>query len=185
MAELKRLPRSKVLDAPYMEVRQSAALASCRPTRQPVQDEPARRLPTRRFPMDRRKFIALGSIASTLAVPAIGRAATMGGADTKLPNLVFTEQDPGHWGALEKLHVPQTETMGDTLKVTTPHPMSEPHYIVSHTVVLEGGKFLSRKTFNWKDKPVSEHKLPMGYKGRIYVTSTCNLHDFWVKEIDI
>ncbi len=88
--------------------------------------------------MNRRKFIALGSIASTLAVPAIGRAATMGGADTKLPNLVFTEQDPGHWAALEKLHVPQTETMGDTLTVTTPHPMSEPHYIVSHTVVLEG-----------------------------------------------
>ncbi|MEJ2630717.1 MAG: desulfoferrodoxin family protein [Acidihalobacter sp.] len=136
--------------------------------------------------MNRRHFIALGGIAgAAAALPAVGHAASMGGPYTQLPNLVFTAEDPGHWAALEKLHVPEVESMGGMLKVTTPHPMSEPHYIVSHTVVLEGGKFLGRKTFNWRDKPVSEHKLPTGYKGKVYVTSTCNLHDFWVKEIGV
>lgn len=71
------------------------------------------------------------------------------------------------------------------LHIHTPHPMSEAHYIVSHTVVLKDGKFLDRKTFNWKDKPASVHTLPEGYKGLVRVTSTCNLHDFWVKEIHV
>jgi superoxide reductase len=51
--------------------------------------------------------------------------------------------------------------------------------------VLKDGKFLDRKTFNWKDKPASVHTLPEGYKGLVKVTSTCNLHDFWVKEISV
>jgi superoxide reductase len=63
--------------------------------------------------------------------------------------------------------------------------MSEPHFIVSHTVVLANGAFLDRKTFTWKDKPVSTHMLPAGYTGPVTVTSTCNLHDFWVKTITV
>jgi superoxide reductase len=63
--------------------------------------------------------------------------------------------------------------------------MSEAHYIVSHTVVLDNGTFINRKTFNWKDQPVSEHSLPTGYRGSVTVTSTCNLHDMWIKNMKI
>lgn len=63
--------------------------------------------------------------------------------------------------------------------------MSEPPYIVSHTVVLEGNRFLSRKTFHWQDEPVSEHKLPKDYRGKVFVTSTCNQQDFRVRETRI
>jgi superoxide reductase len=63
--------------------------------------------------------------------------------------------------------------------------MSQPHYIVSHSVVLAGGKFLDRKTFTWTDQPVSVHTLPAGYSGLVTITSTCNLHDFWVKQITV
>ncbi|MGC9236506.1 MAG: desulfoferrodoxin family protein [Thiomonas sp.] len=131
--------------------------------------------------MQRRTFVttALAGAASTVALPRLAQAAP----GEEWTNVVFTESDPGHWKDVEKLHVPQVKIDGRKLTVTTPHPMSEAHYIVSHTVVLEGGKFLDRKTFNWKDQPTSEHTLPDGYKGKVTVTSTCNLHDWWVKSV--
>ncbi len=133
--------------------------------------------------MERRDFVraAVSGAAVAAGVGLAGSAEAAGNGTWT--NVVFTESDPGHFAKVEKLHVPLVVHEGGMLKVTTPHPMSEPHYIVSHTVVLEGGRFLSRKTFNWKDKPVSEHKLPAGYKGRVTVTSTCNLHDWWVKDV--
>jgi superoxide reductase len=133
--------------------------------------------------MERRTFLS-----SALAGAAgIAIAPRMAGAADKpdLTNVIFTETDPGHWKSVEKLHVPLVEIQGRQISVTTPHPMSEAHYIVSHTVVLEGGNLLGRKTFNWKDSPTSKHELPAGYKGKITVTSTCNQHDWWLKELSV
>ncbi len=132
---------------------------------------------------------ALATAAAALPLAARAQSAMsqapmsmgpMGGADE---NIMFTAQDPGHWSGVEKLHVPEVMVSGGQLTIHTPHPMSEPHYIVSHTVVLDGGKFLDRKTFTWKDQPISTHMLPAGYSGKVTVTSTCNLHDFWVKTL--
>ena len=133
--------------------------------------------------MERRAFL------NSLAVSAAGAAvlphtAQAAGMDP-LENVVFTAQAPGHWRSVEKIHVPIVKVEGGRMTVTTPHPMSEAHYIVSHTVVLEGGKFLGRKTFSWKDHPVSEHTLPPGYKGMVSVTSTCNRHDWWLKKVTV
>jgi superoxide reductase len=134
--------------------------------------------------MQRREFAkstVLGLVAAAAAVPSIAKAQ---GADPN-KNVVFTEADPGHWEKVKALHVPQTTVAGGKLTVKTPHPMSEPHYIVSHTVVLGDGTFLSRKTFSYKDSPVSEHTLPAGYRGKLTVTSTCNRHDWWAKTISV
>ena len=77
-------------------------------------------------------------------------------------------------------------TVADSvLTVTTPHPMSEAHFIVSHSVVLDGGKYLGRAVFTPASKPVSTYTLPAGYKGKVTVTSTCNLHDFWVATVTV
>ena len=124
---------------------------------------------------------ALFGAAIAVAMPVAGRAAEAGHYE----NVIFTATDTGHWTGMEALHVPDTAVAGATLTIKTPHPMSQAHYIVSHTVVLEGGKFLDRKTFAYSDQPVSTHTLPDGYKGRVIVTSTCNLHDFWVKVISV
>ncbi len=136
--------------------------------------------------MERRRFVrtALSGAAAAATAFAIPAGANAAEADN-LTNIVFTEEDPGHFAKLAGLHVPKVEVSGNTLNVTTPHPMSEAHYIVSHTVVLEGGKFLDRKTFSWKDKPTSTHQLPDGFKGKITVTSTCNLHDWWLKDLTV
>lgn len=133
--------------------------------------------------MERRTFLnsALAGIAGVALAPRLSHAADMAEWD----NVIFTQTEPGHWKGKEKLHVPLVEIKGDRLTVTTPHPMSEAHYIVSHTVVLKDGQFLGRKTFTWKDRPTSTHSLPAGYKGKVIVTSTCNQHDWWVKELSI
>jgi superoxide reductase len=118
--------------------------------------------------------------AAAVALPAVASA-----APRPEDNIVFTKDDPGHWAGKEAAHVPVATVQGSTLTVKTPHPMSQAHYIVSHSVVLEGGKYLGRANFTPKDMPVSTHTLPAGYKGKVTVTSTCNLHDFWVASITV
>jgi superoxide reductase len=132
--------------------------------------------------MQRRNFFA-AALAAAGAIAASKRAAAA--SEDEWENVIFTQTEPGHWESVEKLHVPIVTIKDRSMTVRTPHPMSEPHYIVSHTVVLADGKFLSRKTFTWKDEPVSEHTLPADYKGRVTVTSTCNLHDWWLKEVTV
>lgn len=141
-----------------------------------------------------RRLLAKTAIATAAAaLPLAARAQSamsqapmsMGATAGPESNIIFTAEDPGHWAAMESLHVPDVTVSGSLLSVHTPHPMSEPHYIVSHTVVLEGGKFLDRKTFTWKDQPISTHTLPAGYSGKVTITSTCNRHDFWVKSITV
>ncbi len=122
---------------------------------------------------------ALTGAVLTAALPLAAQAAP------KSENVVFSAKDPGHWAGVEALHIPVTSVADGVLTVKTPHPMSPAHYIVSHTVVLAGGKFLDRKTFTPADDPVSTHTLPAGYKGAVVVTSTCNLHDFWVKPLTV
>ena len=131
--------------------------------------------------MQRRNFGA-GALAGAALVTTIPLAAKAA-SDSRWENVVFTKADPGHWAGVETLHVPVLSLAGQTLTVHTPHPMTQPHYIVSHTVVLAGGVFLDRKTFTPADQPLSTHKLPAGYKGEVIVTSTCNLHDFWLEKL--
>jgi superoxide reductase len=119
--------------------------------------------------------------AAALAVPAAARAAGV----SSFQNVVFTKDDPGHWTGKEGAHVPVATVSGDVLTVRTPHPMSDAHFIVSHTVVIDGGKYLDRTTFTSKDQPVSTHMLPAGYKGSITATSACNLHDLWAATITV
>ena len=133
--------------------------------------------------MQRRELAELGFLGLVMAVamPTAGKAA----ANDPYKNVVFTEGDLGHWADVEKLHIPETTIANGKLTIKTPHPMSEAHYIVSHTVVLADGTFVSRKTFSYKDQPVSEHMLPAGYTGKVTVTSTCNRHDWWAKSISV
>jgi superoxide reductase len=131
--------------------------------------------------MQRRNFSAraLAGAALVTALPMAAKAES----PARWQNVTFSKADPGHWAGVETLHVPVLSLAGQTLTVHTPHPMTQPHYIVSHTVVLAGGVFLDRKTFTPSDQPLSTHKLPAGYKGEVIVTSTCNLHDFWLEKL--
>jgi superoxide reductase len=141
--------------------------------------------------MDRRRF-AVGTLGGSVLAAftaAIGRAQPAAadgprqGPVGPQENILFSETDYGHWGDWVSLHVPQVKLDGGVLTVTTPHPQSDEHYIVSHAVVLAGGVFLSRETFSSSQQPVSQHPLPKGYAGGVTVISNCNRHDTWVKTL--
>jgi superoxide reductase len=137
---------------------------------------------TKDFDQKRRNLAK--SVAAGVAAAVLPASAKADPADTD-KNIVFSEDNLGHWKGVEALHVPIVTVSGDTLTIKTPHPVNEVHFIASHTVVLEDGTFLSRRSFSPDEDPVSEHKLPAVYRGRVTVTSTCNVHDFWVKRITV
>jgi len=132
------------------------------------------------FDLRRRDFAKTAILGAAAA--ALPMAAHAAGPEE---NLIFSKDNPGHWTGKEATHTPVATAQGGMLTVRTPHPMTDDHFIVSHSVVLDGGKYLGRAVFTPKDQPVSTHMLPAGYKGKVTVTSTCNLHDFWVASITV
>ena len=131
--------------------------------------------------MQRRDFAktAILGLAAAAVLPAVAEAGEPN------ENVVFTASNPGHWAKVVASHSPQASVADGKVTIKTAHAQSETHYIVSHAVILGDGTFVSRKTFSYKDEPVSEHALPAGYKGKVTVTSTCNQHDYWVDSITV
>lgn len=105
--------------------------------------------------------------------------------DLNLPGLIYTEKQQGMWQNKAGSHVPQVKINGNKISLVTNHGMSEKHYIVRHTLVDATGNVIGAKTFYPTDEPKSEFELPAGYKGKLYATSFCNKHDFWVNEFEV
>ena len=100
--------------------------------------------------------------------------------------IVYTKDNPGRWAKKVGSHAPKVKVEGKEVTLTTMHPMTEKHYIVRHTVVAPDGKVLGEKTFYPSDKrAVSMYELSAGRKGKLYATSFCNIHDFWVTEFSV
>ncbi len=135
---------------------------------------------------ERREFLkgTLAAAATIVVVPQLVRAAEPMNAEYK--NVIYTSENPGRWAKAAAIHVPRVNISGNKVQVVTPnHPMTEEHFIVKHTLVLADGTVVGDKTFTWKDKPESEYQLPEGFKGKMYATSFCNLHDFWLTEVNL
>jgi len=132
---------------------------------------------------DRREFLKIAATATVLTCIGTPRAFSAGSSD--YANIVYTTASPGHWAGKEGIHAPQVTIQGSKVAVVTKHPMSDDHFIVRHTVVLGDGTFVGGTTFKPVDKPESSYDLPAGYKGKIMVTSFCNLHDFWLTETTV
>lgn len=131
---------------------------------------------------DRRDFLkTAAAAASLLTLTSVPLAFASGPA--QFTNIIYSKDNPGKWAGKEGSHAPQVEVTGSKVAVVTKHPMSGEHFIVRHTLVLEDGTFVGAMTFIPADKPESSYELPAGYKGKIYVTSFCNLHDFWMTEM--
>lgn len=130
----------------------------------------------------RREFLE-GSLLAASAI-AFGTLKTASAASKSYSGIIYTKSNPGKWSKKVSSHVPQISSAGSKVTITTAHPMSQEHYIVRHTLVLEDGTVVGANTFNpLRDtKAVSTFELPAGYKSKFYATSFCNLHDFWVTE---
>ncbi len=131
---------------------------------------------------DRRSFLKTSAVAvSVLALSRSGSALASG--DSEYKGIVYTKDNAGQWAKKVGSHAPVVTIEGNGVTVETKHPMSEAHFIVRHTLVLADGTVVGGKAFTPKDKPVSTYTLPAGYKGDLYATSFCNLHDFWLTEV--
>jgi len=130
---------------------------------------------------DRRDFLKTTAVAASLiAFSSIPKS--FAAEKVEYTNIIFTKENPARWKGKESLHVPEVTVTGSKVSVITPHPMSNEHFIVRHTLILEDGTYVGSKTFTPADKPESAYELPAGYKGKFYVSSACNLHDFWLIE---
>ena len=134
---------------------------------------------------NRRKFIRNSLIAA--GAVAVSGPLLAGGIEKKkinsFPGIIYTENDQGRWNGKAASHVPRVKKEGNKIKLHTVHPMTAAHYIVRHTLVDSSGKVLGSKTFRPTDtQAVSEFELPAGFHGKLFATSFCNKHDFWIKE---
>lgn len=138
--------------------------------------------------MDRRDFLKTAlAVSGGLAVSAI---AGQSEAASYLDGIIYTKDKPGMWKGKEGGHAPVIEISGapdyPKVTITTKHVMTAQHFIVRHTLVAADGKVLGSKVFNPTDKEaVSTYELPPNYKGKLYATSFCNLHDLWLSEASI
>jgi superoxide reductase len=133
---------------------------------------------------ERREFLKgfllfAGAVTGGIALP--------GQAESTFPiSLIYTKEAPGRWAGKEGAHAPKVTAEGRNVRVVTPHPMTQKHFIVKHTLVTPEGKFIGEKTFESTD-PVAEssHLLPEGFRGILWATSFCNLHDLWLTEFSV
>jgi superoxide reductase len=135
--------------------------------------------------MSNRRDFLKGSLALAGAVAASRVAGAQ--AETKFPaGLIYTAAAPGRWAGKEGTHAPKVTVEGREVTILTPHPMSEPHFIVKHTLLTADGQFLGEKTFTAASpKAESSYELPADYKGALWATSFCNLHDLWLTEFAV
>lgn len=135
--------------------------------------------------MSSRRSFLKGSLVLGAAVAA-GRARSVRAASTFPPALVYTQDNPGRWAGKEGAHVPKVSVAGGKVTILTPHPMTPQHFIVKHTLLTPDGKFLGEKTFTAADpKAESTYDLPADFKGALWATSFCNLHDLWLTEFTV
>jgi superoxide reductase len=132
----------------------------------------------------RREFLK-GSLV--LAGAALVGSAVPGQSASNFPaGLIYTQEAPGRWAGKEGAHLPKVTVEGKNVRVVTPHPMTQKHFIVKHTLVTAEGKFIGEKTFENTDPAAeSSYELPEGFGGTLWATSFCNLHDLWLTEFTI
>ena len=134
--------------------------------------------------IERREFLKGSAIAVSALALGVGKN-VMASEGASYAGIVYTKDNPGKWAEKVGSHAPEVTVDGGKVHVKTNHPMSDAHFIVRHTLVLGDGTVVGATTFTGKDTPESAYDLPAGYTGKVYATSFCNLHDFWLTEASV
>ena len=131
----------------------------------------------------RRTFLE-NSLLITAALTCGAVRTASAAAQPPFTGIIYTASNPGKWGEKAGSHVPQVSIAGNQVTITTPHPMSQDHYIVRHSLVLKDGTVVGAKSFfPVKDtKAVSTFTLSVDYTAVWYATSFCNLHDLLITD---
>lgn len=76
----------------------------------------------------------------------VGSAVPVQAASTFPVALIYAKEAPGRWAGKEGAHAPKVTVEGRNVRVVTPHPMTQKHFIVKHTLVTAEDKFIGEKT---------------------------------------
>jgi len=134
----------------------------------------------------RREFLKGSMVLAGAAAAVAGGAVRVQAASTFPAGLIYSKEAPGRWAGKEGAHAPKVTVEGRKIKVVTPHPMTEKHFIVKHTLLTLEGKVMGEKTFaNTDPAAESSYDLPEGFRGTLWATSFCNLHDLWLAEFTV
>src|SRR3989339_1046495 len=136
---------------------------------------------------DRRTFLKCAAVMVAAQAMAGGGAAFAGGHADMAGIIYYTADKPGRWkgksgghAPVDTVEPPVATVEKGKITVETKHGMSEAHYIVRHVVIQSDGTVLGEKAFKPTDKAISSFDLPVGFKGKLYITSFWNLHDLWL-----
>jgi superoxide reductase len=134
--------------------------------------------------MNSRRDFLKGSVILAVAMAAGAPGAARAAAP--FPPFVYTKEIPGRWAGKEGAHAPKVTVEGGKVTILTPHPMTAAHFIVKHQLLTADGKVLGEKTFTPETpKAESTYDLPADFKGALWATSFCNIHDLWLTEFTV
>jgi len=132
----------------------------------------------------RREFLKGSAIFAGAAI--VGSVLPVEAASAFPVALIYTKEAPGRWAGKEGSHAPKVTVEGKSVRVVTSHPMTQKHFIVKHTLVTAEGKFIGEKIFENADPAAeSSYEVSEGFRGILWATSFCNLHDLWITEFTI
>ena len=138
-----------------------------------------------------RRSIMQASLLGVVAGSALAAPAYAGNKGGKLAGAIYyTAENPGRWAKKVSGHAPvvQADMEGADKKVTvtTPHEMTEEHFIVKHTLFDKDMNLLGEMVFNpAKDKAAISSYSVGKYKGKVFAVSMCNKHDTWLSEATV
>ena len=129
-----------------------------------------------------RRLFLKGALSTAVVATAMSAGNAIASNHISMTGIVYTKENPGKWAKKVGSHLPSINIDGNKVTIKTDHGMSKKHFIVRHTLVSEQGEVLGEKTFSADDEAISSFQLAANYKGKIYATSFCNKHDFWLAE---
>ena len=133
-----------------------------------------------------RRLFLKGALSTAAAATTISAANVFASSHTTMTGVIYTKENPGKWAKKVGGHLPSINIDSNKVTIKTNHGMSKKHFIVRHTLVSEQGEVLGEKTFTPEDEEaVSSFELAASYKGKLYATSFCNKHDFWLAETQV
>lgn len=134
---------------------------------------------------NRRNFLKSSVIIA--GGPVVSKASTALAKTVSLPSgIIYTAKDAGQWKKKIGSHAPKVSREGKTITILTSHLMTQKHYIVRHTLVADDGTVIGAKTFYpTNKKAISTYTLPDKPIKKLYATSFCNKHDFWMTEVEM
>ena len=135
----------------------------------------------------RRNFMKTSLFVGATGVIGASLTACTSSDEANLKNnlskgILYSSKNQGRWQGKDSSHAPIISVNKNTVTVETHHGMTESHYIVKHTLLLDSGEVIGETVFSPKDERATSIFELKEVPKNLTATSFCNLHDMWISE---